>query len=515
MAGEGSSSSKRKSSKRKRDNTSSQKKSRRKKQKRAYDSDSSYSNDESLSPEPTSKSEHKKKIRKKKKLSSGHSTSSSPSYRDRSVSSDSDSSSRGYRRKKARRSQVIVKSAKKLDRKKSTRSGRKRKRSGRDDSGKPKVRSSKKKARKYISDYSGSDSESCSTCQSTSSSSSADREPKTSKMVTEKERERFRGRNSYEDREKLDRGSKYSVSAGHDDVALSPVINNPRRLKSVIAFADHRYNDEEEVEKSRWAMNPHEEEIVYDQNGYPSLKSPDSNEEGTKMELGDQSHGSSSKMIGVKDGDRQMEAVDMHNADKGKEVDDKSVLESILRQRALENLKKFKGRLQTTGQTSLNLEMNEKSNEKMLPDVTTVSSDLQKMNQSSGPSQKSDLSQITDAKSLLDSETVEKEHGIIIHTAEQLNEDKYMNSDASLNRTVSRVDTCPGTETTRAGINSNSKPSSSSVGEHKLERENEAKDGSFEQKTMSVMRGGEMVQVSYKVYIPKKAPALARRQLKR
>ncbi|KAI4322968.1 hypothetical protein L6164_022613 [Bauhinia variegata] len=37
----------------------------------------------------------------------------------------------------------------------------------------------------------------------------------------------------------------------------------------------------------------------------------------------------------------------------------------------------------------------------------------------------------------------------------------------------------------------------------------------FEQKTMNVMRGGEMVQVSYKVYIPKKTPALARRQLKR
>ncbi|KAK4355388.1 hypothetical protein RND71_024359 [Anisodus tanguticus] len=44
----------------------------------------------------------------------------------------------------------------------------------------------------------------------------------------------------------------------------------------------------------------------------------------------------------------------------------------------------------------------------------------------------------------------------------------------------------------------------------------ETKDASqFEQKTMSVMRGGEMVQVNYKVYIPKRAPALARRQLKR
>ncbi|KAK8527432.1 hypothetical protein V6N13_085261 [Hibiscus sabdariffa] len=47
-------------------------------------------------------------------------------------------------------------------------------------------------------------------------------------------------------------------------------------------------------------------------------------------------------------------------------------------------------------------------------------------------------------------------------------------------------------------------------------QEDETKGGSqFQQKTMSVMRGGEMVQVSYQVYIPKRAPALARRQLKR
>ncbi|KAF5478688.1 hypothetical protein F2P56_005228 [Juglans regia] len=46
--------------------------------------------------------------------------------------------------------------------------------------------------------------------------------------------------------------------------------------------------------------------------------------------------------------------------------------------------------------------------------------------------------------------------------------------------------------------------------------QDETTDGSqFEQKTMTVMRGGEMVQVSYKVYIPKKAPAFTRRQLKR
>eukprot|EP01018_Ginkgo_biloba_P009991 Gb_08506 [translate_table: standard] len=40
-------------------------------------------------------------------------------------------------------------------------------------------------------------------------------------------------------------------------------------------------------------------------------------------------------------------------------------------------------------------------------------------------------------------------------------------------------------------------------------------NSTFQQKTMSVMRGGEMVKVSYKVYIPERAATLARRQLKR
>ncbi|KAK9674131.1 hypothetical protein RND81_12G213000 [Saponaria officinalis] len=57
---------------------------------------------------------------------------------------------------------------------------------------------------------------------------------------------------------------------------------------------------------------------------------------------------------------------------------------------------------------------------------------------------------------------------------------------------------------------------SSMVGNSSNEKSNEADgDSQFQQKTMSVMRGGEMVQVSYKVYIPNKPPALARRQLKR
>ncbi|GFY97467.1 hypothetical protein Acr_12g0000080 [Actinidia rufa] len=67
---------------------------------------------------------------------------------------------------------------------------------------------------------------------------------------------------------------------------------------------------------------------------------------------------------------------------------------------------------------------------------------------------------------------------------------------------------------------STSEPSSSpkpTLEEHSSkDQQGEVKEGSqFEQKTMSVIRGGERVQVTYKVYIPKKAPALARRQLRK
>ncbi|URE47267.1 hypothetical protein MUK42_14422 [Musa troglodytarum] len=62
-------------------------------------------------------------------------------------------------------------------------------------------------------------------------------------------------------------------------------------------------------------------------------------------------------------------------------------------------------------------------------------------------------------------------------------------------------------------------PTSALPADRKIESENENKDedrgSQFQQKTFSRMRDGELVQVSYKVYIPKKSPALARRQLQR
>ncbi|KAL0545831.1 hypothetical protein IC582_015727 [Cucumis melo] len=73
----------------------------------------------------------------------------------------------------------------------------------------------------------------------------------------------------------------------------------------------------------------------------------------------------------------------------------------------------------------------------------------------------------------------------------------------------------------RNGLGSSAYEPSSSLnsisGEDSLNMSNQesGESSQFEQKTMSVMRGGEMVQVNYKVYIPKRAPALTRRQLKR
>lgn len=66
------------------------------------------------------------------------------------------------------------------------------------------------------------------------------------------------------------------------------------------------------------------------------------------------------------------------------------------------------------------------------------------------------------------------------------------------------------------GVNNALSEQFTSQGQGPNKEQIESKGGiEFEQKTMSVMRGGEMVQVNYKVYIPKRAPALSRRQLKR
>ncbi|CAL0310663.1 unnamed protein product [Lupinus luteus] len=81
----------------------------------------------------------------------------------------------------------------------------------------------------------------------------------------------------------------------------------------------------------------------------------------------------------------------------------------------------------------------------------------------------------------------------------------------SINNNGSDVDEPHNSSTPKSCIESSSVENNNSGNV-----QDESNPGSqFEQKTMTVMRGGELVQVSYKVYIPKKAPALSRRQLKR
>ncbi|KAK6134587.1 hypothetical protein DH2020_031646 [Rehmannia glutinosa] len=495
MGGKGSS-SKAKSSKRKRDKTSSQKKSRRKeskKHRRVHDSVSSYSDDKSLNSEhtssPISKSDHKKRINKNKKLRRDYSLSSSSD--DHSVSSILDTSSTYDNVLQALIQRAI-----------------------------PLAKVQVVVVLQIVS-------------------------VKRNKVILDNERERPRGRESYKARKKrkvrspsyssCDEDSKHSISVGHRDGALSPV-KNPRRLKSVIAIADQRYDEGENI----WEKDPQKEEIVYDRNDYPSPKSLDSNEGGNKMELDNHYYGASSKRIGVENvageegksegdqdngsGDHHSEAANTNNIEKGKEMDT-SVLESILRQKALENLKKFKGRLQT-GPRSTNPKTNNesdvnKSSAQRVDDVQNESTEqgsfnARETNKNSGPSLQRNLSQLTEVKKLPDGKYVEKEPEMAAQTVEHtfngtavlgcLEEDKNGCSNAGL---AKPSDTSLGAGTTNACSSSMAKPSSS-VGpmseEHSLEQGNEAKDGSqFKEKTMSVMRGGEMVQVSYKVYIPKKA----------
>ncbi|XP_058001479.1 uncharacterized protein LOC110666283 isoform X2 [Hevea brasiliensis] len=87
-------------------------------------------------------------------------------------------------------------------------------------------------------------------------------------------------------------------------------------------------------------------------------------------------------------------------------------------------------------------------------------------------------------------------------------------------KAVSSVTTMKGSghcdAVNNASCSTSAEPSSHLASEARDISSNKVQDdgkesSQLEQETMSVMRGGEMVQVSYKVYIPKKAPALARR----
>ncbi|KAL0399413.1 UNVERIFIED_CONTAM: hypothetical protein Sradi_2284600 [Sesamum radiatum] len=529
------SSSKRKSSKKKREKISSQKKKNRrkeiKKRRRVNDSVSSHSDDDSLSGEhtssSTSKSNHRRRRNRNKKLRRDYSVSSDSD--DQSMRSDSDSLSTydsGYKHRRVRRSRVGLKSKSKRARKRSASPNvdadahtiRKRKTLGRDSVVKPRKKSSKKKSKRHLSSSSSSDSRSCSTCQSSGSSSSAGRKRRRKKVILDDETERLRGRESYKPRKRrklrspscssCHRDSDHSFTVSHSDGALAPVgnsdvalapVSNSRWLRSVITVADQPCDEGENI----WEKDPHKEEIVYDNDDYPSPKSLDSNEGGSDK---------------VKASNLQSDGAHMKNL-KAKEIDESAPVAAIGPRSPC---------LRINDESDVNGSSTGRVDNVPKKSIKQGDSNPQEINQTSGPLLKRDFP-LLEVKKLPDEEHIENP-GItkqtIAHPDDKIavlegsEEEKCTTSHAVLAKTLSTSETSPGAGTINACSSSNEEPASSDrpiSGEHSLEdKKDEAKDDSqFEQKTMSVMRGGEMVQVSYKVYIPKKTPALARRQLRR
>ncbi|XP_068311434.1 uncharacterized protein [Pyrus communis] len=391
--------------------------------------------------------------------------------------------------------------------------------------------------------------------------------------------------------------------------------NNTRRLRSVVTVT-------EEDKHGRWMdTDAHKEEITYDDD-YPSCRSNDSNDGGCKRELNNCLDVAFKKRTEVESGKEEeayvsnvpiMDLKDIRsilekdcvgqgdgigitgpvNENKNEVSGTISCLpgedlESILRQKALENLKRFKGKHQRISAVTTNQE------DKTAIDLKQPSTAKVELVQIESPgesgarvvvanSSEEDVAERVDANqsveeangpqervSMLSSQNLEKEPdgneisaeqdvacpieqvvvGIKVKTTAALNkpnttsprlrghklkvhptlkqelalqeppEERLLVSESCVDKGASgTAQTVPqrsnrnGEDTDEAHDSTAPKPS----GENSSDKQqDEATVGSqFEQKTMSVMRGSEMVQVSYKVYIPKKAPALARRQLKR
>lgn len=462
------------------------------------DSASSYSDDHSMTSASESLSTHDNKSYKRRKaLPQGRKRRTRKTFE----SAESDAESR--RRKRSRRHHVVKSSNKPL----------------------------KKKSRRHFTNSLSSDSESCSTCESRSSNSTGDGKHRRRKMILHKKIKNSRSRESHRARSKrkarspsgspcgtcrdrdviVDQSDEvldHDISVDRSDEALVPV-NNSRRLKSVIAIVN-RPTDEEE---NRCEKDPQKEEIVCDHDDYPSPKSMDSNEGVTKKESDDQSHVASNKrsvenvesevILAMKSGNEGYNTDDSwsHEVHTNRSVNEKEInvsvnfaplddgdkkdgvgddIELVLRQKALENLRRFKGGLQAT-RKSVNLDFNENVNESPIKRNDNIE------DKSTEPN--CFLAQETNKRSRPTLPEVKKD-----------SDSEHTVTDLSIVPVVLAVN-----DTNQA------------AGEHSSKEQlDEAKNGSeFEKKTMSVMRGGEMVQVSYKVYIPKRAPALARRQLRR
>lgn len=366
--------------------------------------------------------------------------------------------------------------------------------------------------------------------------------------------------------------------------------SNGRRLRSVIAVT-------EEDNQGRWLDDGHKEEITYDHDDYPSCRSNDSNDGGSRRELDTHLHVASEERMRVesgseeealvsnarimdlpkignilhKDGGRQEEG--FYSSHDGTRVTDHvnenkvsgeisslkgDNLETILRQKALENLKRFRGkdqRIAVTGNPedkkqpyTVKAELVQIESPKVdgaKEDVAEIIGGTQleeetnaplrgsicsSINSEKEPDKKNDGNEVASAKqdvacSTPPQEAVAGKPNKKVTTTDVVDQPNLATPE-SLKRplasqeppqerflvTKSRVDNgvCRTAQTVTQSSNSNGQDISNGSGsaapepsgENRSDKQHdEAKDGSqFEQKTMSVMRGSEMVQVSVLIY---------------
>ena len=359
-------------------------------------------------------------------------------------------------------------------------------------------------------------------------------------------------------------GSRYSNNS--DDVIKDNVASEidqnreivaseilPRRLKSIITVVRPQY----EEEASGQDKDENKEEIFYDQDDYPSCRSNDSND-GGKRDLAHKSYDGSEKeraedMVGQEDfsyelvaNESKLSSIDRidqsyrasieHPGNKN-EIDTSTPiggfgsedLETILRQKALENLMRFRGPQKNAKPTSYHeyeTERNVKSFAAKADDVQNKSSKQDPtigVGETGGKNQQNRQTLRTNSSRFVQTEDMKvdgREIEIEISTAKPMEQppesslEKLPQSPVSANvrgtsvihkSAAEKAETVAGSIVNNENVGANdashvvpesscSKPISD---EHNSKQcQEESKGNSFEQKTMSVMRGGEMVQVT-------------------
>ncbi|RDX60254.1 hypothetical protein CR513_61616, partial [Mucuna pruriens] len=568
-----------------------------------------------LSKAKTSSKSKKSRKNKSKKVRRHEVSLSSSDYDDPKCldKSASSSSEDGYRRKRDRsRTRKDAKGRKRKARGRSysrdssedshyARKRKKVKRKNEYDEVRKKPVQKKKIKREASVDSMSSRSRSCSTCQdgSASNDDSQYKNRRGRSERKEKDRRRMRGRSGSKKSSRYRARSCSSCSPYSEnsyEVTEEKYVgeNNSRWLRSVITVT------KEAEDYGELCRNETKEEIV-DDHDYP-CRSNDSNDGGTKRELDHHTLLESEEKLRVEDetGDMNtdlnftepklrdrnyndssnLKAYSSGTSESMKETSESSGanvndddLELILRQRALENFRKFRGDMQSSGkapdqknkivsqvkqpitdkhelvpgksvvndaavgtnfdkqtpgdETNLpvrrrNLIACPKNNERILNMDKDISGSAkchlacapEKVIDSANPSGPVTESTIYNTTNFeLTKQTQKSGHDSLPTSASHgPTNAKFPVTEGDGERNAAKT-----TEAAILSVDNNGRDVDVSSVENKTGKlQDESNQGSqFEQKTMNVMRGGEMVQVSYKVYIPNKVPALARRQLKR